>query len=104
MDVFGDDSIMAAISLSSLDMRFSAAVNVPCDNGDGRAGRALDLGREDVLEDDPVDAVDTADGREGVTDEDDEDEDVFRWCGSGCGLWGCPLDELLPARDRALSF
>jgi hypothetical protein len=39
-----------------------------------------------------------------VTDDDVEDDDVFRWCGIGCGLWGCPLDELLPARDRALSF
>ena len=38
---------MAARSLSSLDMRFSAAVKLPCESGDGRAGR----GTEEVLAD-----------------------------------------------------
>jgi hypothetical protein len=33
-------------SLSSLDMRFSAAVKVPCDKGDGRTGRAAATGRD----------------------------------------------------------
>ena len=46
---------MAARSLSSRDMRFSAAVKLPCDKGDGRAGRGVfdeeaDEGVEDVVE------------------------------------------------------
>lgn len=53
-------------------------MNVPCDNGDGRTGRALVLAIEDdVLEDGVVDAVDATDGREPVADDDEEDEEVF---------------------------
>lgn len=76
---------MAAISLSSLDMRFSAAVKLPCDNGDGRTGRAL--GRppreweDDVLADVTAEETDPIDGRGVVVvDADDvDDEDVVRW-------------------------
>jgi hypothetical protein len=73
---------MAAISLSSLDIRFSAAVKLPCDKGDGRTGRTL--GRplreweEDVLADVTVDVTELMDGREVVVVEDDDDDDVFR--------------------------
>ena len=62
-------------SLSSLDMRFSAAVKVPCDKGDRRTGRATGM--------DDVDVADTVDAR-GVT-ELDEEEERFRLCGS---RWG----------------
>jgi hypothetical protein len=55
-------------SLSSLDMRFSAAVKVPCDKGEGRTGRA------------GSDEVDGAGGR-GETVDVDELEDGLR-------LWG----------------
>jgi hypothetical protein len=53
-------------TLSSLDMRFSAAVKVPCDKGDGRAGRAAGTGE-----------LDTADER-GEAVEPDELDDRFR--------------------------
>jgi hypothetical protein len=71
-------------------MRFSAAVKLPWDNGDGRAGRTL--GRplieweDDVLVDVTVDATELMDGRgaAAVDADDDDDDDVFRWC--ICGL------------------
>lgn len=80
-DALGDDSIMAAMSLSSLDMRFSAAVKLPCDKGDGRAGRALVLvWEDDVLEVVTAEVVEAMDGRGAVVDDDtEEDEDAFRW-------------------------
>jgi hypothetical protein len=37
----GVDSSMVARSLSSRDIRFSDAVKLPCDKGDGRAGRGV---------------------------------------------------------------
>jgi hypothetical protein len=39
MEALGVGSNIAARSLSSLDMRFSAAVKLPCDNGEGLVGR-----------------------------------------------------------------
>lgn len=60
-------------------MRFSAAVKLPCDNGDGRTGRTL--GRPPEWDEEVVADVitDPTDGRVVVVDvEDDEDEDVFR--------------------------
>lgn len=77
---------MAAMSLSSRDMRFSAAVKLPCESGEGRAGRALTLPAcdEDELEVEvTVDVVDAIDGRGAVLDDADfdvevEDDDVLR--------------------------
>ena len=72
------------MSLSSRDIRFSVAVKFPCDNGDGRTGRAL--GRPPIewdvneLVDVTVDDTDPMDGRGviAVDVDDEDDEDVVR--------------------------
>jgi hypothetical protein len=77
-------------SLSSRDIRFSAAVKLPCDNGDGRAGRGSGV-KVDVAEaeEDVVSEIVVADdGGESAEDlvvavdpDEDVDVEVFRLCG-----------------------
>lgn len=57
-------SSIAAKSLSSRDIRFSDAVKLPCDKGEGRAGRGL--------------GADEADAGEGTEDEEDVEDAAGR--------------------------
>ena len=90
-----DGSSIAARSLSSRDIRLSAAVKFPWDSGEGRAGRGVAVAPEiATAEVDVVDVVvadivgERAKGREeAVVAVDPEDEaEEFRWCGIRCGL------------------
>ena len=66
----GAGSSIAARSLSSRDMRFSAAVYVPCESGDGFRNAAALWAAADVADDE------AADGRDVPVDELDEEEVV----------------------------
>lgn len=81
---FGSWSRIAARSLSSRDIRFSDAVKVPCDRGDGRTGRGVaELLDKDVAEWVVDEAVvverdgDKAESRDDAVEPED-DEDVLR--------------------------
>lgn len=76
---------MAARSLSSRDIRFSEAVNVPCDRGDGRTGRKVDdeaeVGVVEAVDDETVVVDkdgDSGDARDEVAVDADDDDDVLR--------------------------
>ena len=64
---------MASRSLSSRDIRFSAAVYVPCDKGDGFRSVAVGAGLEDVV------AGEEGAGRAEALEEDEP----VRWCMRG---------------------
>lgn len=72
-------------SLSSRDIRFSAAVKLPCDNGEGRAGRGVgvDMDVEGTVDDVFEEVVVEDDGGESAEDrvvavDPDDDVDEFR--------------------------
>lgn len=95
-------------SLSSRDIRFSAAVKLPCDRGDGRAGRRVvdDNTAGVVPEVGEVDIVATAgvkpDGRADIVVEVDDDDDEFRWWGPRSGL-GLPDADDTPDEGELLA-
>jgi hypothetical protein len=72
-------------SLSSLEIRFSAAVKFPCDNGEGRAGRAIgvEIGVEGTVDAFEVtvedDAGESAEDRVVAVDVDDDVEEFRLW-------------------------
>lgn len=79
---------MAARSLSSRDMRFSAAVKFPCDSGEGRVKRGAGDGLGEVEDADVVACEVAVVGTDGVRPgervevvvavDDDDDEDPLR--------------------------
>lgn len=92
-------------------MRFSAAVKLPCDRGDGRAGRRLVEGDADdglAPDIDEVEIVATAgvkaEGRVDVAVEADDDDDEFRWWGPRSGLGLADADDVTDDGELRAEF
>lgn len=93
-------------SLSSRDIRFSAAVKLPCDNGEGRAGRGIGAETdEEGTANDVFEVVVEGDGGESAEErvvavDTDDDVEEFRWC--GMRSWPVAVDGEEDAGDGVL--